>query len=641
MTEINLCLNFCALFITLTLTLVFLLRKNVMTVHNTILLLLFSSAAIASAISILLEICKNKTAVKCFYYALILFNMLSGYFWISYFASVFSLKKNAKLYSLLAIGVALTFAAIVFVNEATGFLFSCASKNAPWLLGINIYSSFLYFTLFAITTYFVFSIKEFISKEVVFLFSFIFLILAAGITFRLTKGCLNIQQICIAFTLVSLCFMIPTNEELTNPVTGLMTKTAFENFYGSKIKAGEKLYCLAFYIHDAELLMPYVKEDQRKLTSYIKNALLKEFKRDCRSFRFYTGLYLITVNKGKEETCSKIIKNARTFFEKLKKENKLYANTKVTVCPFTCPEHASSMKELNTLLSLIEEKGKIKKEMVLDVNELDIENMRILTKADNLVKTALKENRLLFYFQPIYSIKEKCFSAMEAFLRMTDYEGNFIPPSLFVPLAERNGSIIELGNALVKYVCNEFSKRQFQKLGIHNIALNLSVTESLQDNFVSFISRTAKNFDIPNECFNFEIKEISSGKLSETFEKNITKLTDEGFKLSLDNFGGGHLFLHTIMDFPISAIKINRSIAIPALSGEKNSRFLFESCLDMAHQVGKKVVVQGIETKEMALEAVKLNIDYIQGYYFAKPMPIEEFEEFIKSQREKSTAILP
>ena len=244
---------------------------------------------------------------------------------------------------------------------------------------------------------------------------------------------------------------------------------------------------------------------------------------------------------------------------------------------------------------------------------------------------AIKEDRIEVFYQPIYSTKEKKFVSAEALARIRREDGSIIPPGLFIPIAEETGLISEVGEIMFDKTCRFIKEQNLNDYGIQYIEANLSViqcdSEALANTYISIMQK----HHIAPESINLEITESASINTRKTLLENMRRLIDYGVSFSLDDFGSGQSNLNYIVDMPVRIVKFDRDMTQSYFKGEK-AKFVLRAAMNMIHDMHLKVVSEGVETKEQLTVLEELGIDYIQGYYFSKPLEAQAFIDFIKKE---------
>lgn len=251
---------------------------------------------------------------------------------------------------------------------------------------------------------------------------------------------------------------------------------------------------------------------------------------------------------------------------------------------------------------------------------------RVMTQK---IREALAEDRVEVYYQPIFSIEEQRFTSAEALVRITERDGSMVPPASFIHIAESNGMILEIGKRVFEKVCDFFVREQLTRYGIEYIEVNLSVVQCADAGLAKDYIRIMESFGLAPGCINLEITESASTRAKKRLIENMQKLLDYGVSFSLDDFGTGHSNLNYIVDMPVQLVKFDREMIQAYFTNDK-AKYVMDAAMHMIHGMELGIVAEGIETKEQyrAMEAIKIN--YIQGYYFSKPLPEQEFLKFLE-----------
>lgn len=261
-----------------------------------------------------------------------------------------------------------------------------------------------------------------------------------------------------------------------------------------------------------------------------------------------------------------------------------------------------------------------------------VEQMRNEKNMEQMLDEAMKEDRIEVFYQPIFSTKAKKFVSAEALVRMRDRDGNLVPPGAFISVAEATGKILQLGEIVFEKVCRFFTKEQLEQYGLHYIEVNLSVIQcgypGLADDYIGIMEK----YQINPKFINLEITESASMAAKKTLLENMRRLMEYGVYFSLDDFGTGQSNLNYIVDMPVNIVKFDREMSQAFFQDEK-AKYVMNAAMQMIHGMKLKIVSEGIETQEQYLAMEELCIDYIQGYYFSKPLPEAAFLAFLQSRQ--------
>lgn len=251
--------------------------------------------------------------------------------------------------------------------------------------------------------------------------------------------------------------------------------------------------------------------------------------------------------------------------------------------------------------------------------------LRILTA----IKTAIVNKSFEMYYQPIYEPAEKEFVCAEALIRMNDRELGLVSPEEFIPLAEANGMIIEIGDIAFRKVCEFMRSGRAQALGVKYVEVNLSVLQCVQEQLADDLMAIMAEYDIPPDQINFEITETAGLANYDVLLKNMKRLIAKGVTFSMDDYGTGFSTAYYLITLPMDIVKIDKSILWPAMEN-KEAFVILRHTVEMLKSLKKKIVVEGVETAEMVKLLTDMGCDYLQGYYFQKPVPSDEYIRYLE-----------
>lgn len=258
-----------------------------------------------------------------------------------------------------------------------------------------------------------------------------------------------------------------------------------------------------------------------------------------------------------------------------------------------------------------------------------IEKFRERENIEKMILSAIEEDRIEVFYQPIYSTKKKKFVSAEALVRIREKDGKIVPPGVFIPIAEATGLIWQIGEIVFDRTCQFIKNNKLREYyGIEYIEVNLSVRQCEGRELADLYIDIMKKYDLDPSNINLEITESASIQSRNILLENMQILMDYGVSFSLDDFGNGESNLNYIVDMPVSIVKFDRDMSQAYFANQK-AKFVMEAAMHMIHDMELKIVSEGVETREQMETIVELGIDYIQGYYFSKPLPAAQFLEFV------------
>jgi len=244
------------------------------------------------------------------------------------------------------------------------------------------------------------------------------------------------------------------------------------------------------------------------------------------------------------------------------------------------------------------------------------------------LRTDFADNRLELWYQPQLSLATGKIIGAEALLRWKTAEGKFISPAVFIPLAEYSGLIIEIGNWVVDQACQQLHRLAESQFEDVSISVNVSIPQFKRDNFVDKIIEIIGLNNVDPSKLELEITENVLMDEPQVIIDALVKLKAQGISIALDDFGTGFSSLSYLQKLPLNRLKVDRAFVsdIAAPGGS----IIADTIINLGKQMNLKVIAEGIENSEQEIELRTLGCDEVQGFYYAKPMPADEFFTFLE-----------
>lgn len=312
----------------------------------------------------------------------------------------------------------------------------------------------------------------------------------------------------------------------------------------------------------------------------------------------------------------------------------IYANVALARCPYDID---TSDKSLAFIENFYHINGVL--DDVLNLSNMeDKKDFEIKMNLSTIIKQAIMNDSLEVYYQPIYSTKDNAFTRAEALLRLQDERYGFIPPSLFLPEAERNGTIYKIGDIVFDQVCKFIASDEFEKCGLEKIEVNLSVVQCMHEDLPIHLMDVIKRYNISPDKINLDITEAADPYSRKMMDENIKILKELGFSFSLDDYGTGYSNIDNVTSLPLETIKVDN---LHSNNENPDVKVMIDHSIQMIKDLKRKIVVEGVETEEMLNSYEGYLCDYIQGFYFSKPLPRKDFVAFVlkenQERKEKKT----
>lgn len=290
------------------------------------------------------------------------------------------------------------------------------------------------------------------------------------------------------------------------------------------------------------------------------------------------------------------------------------------------PEAAKNALELINCAEIVMLKGKAKgKGSIQYFDTAILKDFLQDIDIENKLKDAVFHQNFTIAFQPQYQANNKKLRGVEALIRWKDKEGNMISPSVFIPIAEKNGTIISIGSWVMEESVRIFSgwKKKYQASLI--LALNISAIQYKRRDFVDSLMQVLEKYKVSPSEVELEITESILIDDLEEVKNKLLALKEYGFKISLDDFGTGYSSLSYLKGLPIDTLKIDKSF-IDTVISDNNTKIITESIIYMVKRLGYETVAEGVETKEQFEYLKSIECDSIQGYFLGRPMPPDQVE---------------
>ena len=244
---------------------------------------------------------------------------------------------------------------------------------------------------------------------------------------------------------------------------------------------------------------------------------------------------------------------------------------------------------------------------------------------------ALANGQLFLVYQPIVSFPNMKLAGFEALLRWKHPTKGYISPDKFIPIAEENGLIIEIGRWVLYQGCKQLSiwQKDIPQAKSLWLSINLSTKQLVHPSLISQVNNVLEETKLLGSSIKLEITESSIMEYTEDIERKLRELNDKGITIAIDDFGTGYSSLSYLNKLPIQYLKIDKVFVDSINAKQENSIEIIATIISLAHNLNIKVIAEGVETESQKMSLVKLGCEYGQGYVFEKPLSIENAKELI------------
>ena len=548
----------------------------------------------------------------------------------SYYGIWHKLKKNSvDLWA-----VALPFAAIVVIILSNVFTHSLfyVDENGVYTRGGGIGSLYV-FAVFQLIymTYILVRYRHTIRRSEFFmLIAFVPLNMLAVIVQRVHMG-LRMEMLSLALTLFMIATALQRPEEVIDAAVGTLGMHGFLTDMYKAYSVNRPMNILFIKVRNHRVL-------RTNLGLEIYNSLLRrvsdKFSTMSRMINLYTdvfyngrGVFAIVTEGDKYEETLNYGRMTVAYLQESFMLNNLEIRLDAQVCLARCPK---DIETYNTLLRFNNRFHKILPEMdqVIILSEvMESKDFKIKNEIDDIIKKGIAGNRFRMYYQPIYSVAQDRFVSAEALIRLEDDKYGFVSPAIFIPAAEESGAIHDIGDFVLEDVCRFIHRAEFAESGLEYIEINLSVAQCIELNLVEKIRGLISKYKVKTSQINLEITETAVDYDPKITDRNIFTLNKMGFKFSLDDYGTGYSNIKRVVSLPLDIVKFDKSFVDEM--DDPNMWTAIINTVDMLKKMNKKILVEGVEDKRTLDRFVELGCDYIQGFYFSKPLSQSDFIKFV------------
>lgn len=346
---------------------------------------------------------------------------------------------------------------------------------------------------------------------------------------------------------------------------------------------------------------------------------ISAFTENNRAGRWNGDEFLVALPYSDQETAMSIAKAIGTSITQpiFVHGNELHLSASIGIA--MAPAHSLSATELIQLadLTMCEQKRSGNKRPRMYSNDLKVKITASQMILEGL-QHAIERKQLFLCYQPIQSAKDNVSFAFEALLRW-DFNGKFIGPDVFIPLAEKSGLIKEIGAWVLNRACMDACHWQFNQQAA--VSVNVSVIQLMDDGFIRLLDNCLRSSGLAPERLHLEVTESTFVENKVKIRQLLQQIQARKIDVSIDDFGTGYSSLSQLQSLPVNYVKIDKSF-VDNIEGKGEA--IIRATLFIARELNCQTIAEGVETKEQAIALSAMGVDYLQGYYFAKPMKNED-----------------
>lgn len=467
-----------------------------------------------------------------------------------------------------------------------------------------------------------------IEKQKIVMFCIYAGIVVLSVALQLTFESLLIESFGIAVATMAFLFYIERPENFIDYLTGLYNQNAFLKYLHYKLSTDSPCVCVALIIDDVPFLSHTFGYAQvNRLYTDVADFLKQNFS-SAMIYNLDRGLFGLVYKSLSDEELQELISVIQNRFKKQWVKDNIEIKLYSRLCIIRCPEESQSAEDTIDIINFVTNDDRYRLGVVF-ASEIDIEEKKRTAYIEHVLRGGMSEGRFEVYYQPLYSTQKQRLIGAEALIRLRDANGEFISPEDFIPISEKNGTILRIGEFVFESVCQTLSSINSAEYGIEKVDINLSVAQCMQEILADQILSIKGMYRLPSSIINLEITETAVAHTPAILLRNMERLSEAGIELSLDDYGSGYSNMNYLLSLPFKMVKIDKYI-VWAAHKDKRANIALAYTIKMIKALDMTVLAEGVETAEQAAWLTELGCDYLQGFYFSKPVTKEEYLAIMK-----------
>ena len=465
-------------------------------------------------------------------------------------------------------------------------------------------------------------------KWIALLSIYLFEYVAVGIQFF--RPDLLLEMFCTAVGEMMVMLFIMRPEERMDSDVGMMSWDAYQLDLRNILLSGEHVQIIVIRMMNCREIRNYLGDHRyNKYLSEIAGGI----RAICRNRQYRVELYYerpgtvyLIADEGDAENVGESL--LTEVGDQIKRYADMGVRFEPRVCLIRCPDDLQSVEDIVNLGHKFHKIDSRKQTTFFASEIVHSHTFDIEAHIDEVLERAIRDHHIRMHYQPIYDVRSGCFHSAEALARIIDPEYGFISPAIFIPAAEALGFIIPIGDEVLDQVFRFISEHDMDALGLSYIEINLSVAQCMESGLPGKFRALQQKYGVDPGRINLEITETTFENISEAVLENVNELIRMGYTFALDDYGIGYSSIQRVNHLPLKLIKIDKS-TLDEVSSEEG-RMILEYTVHMMQSIGKELVVEGAETRDVIGILEDMGCDYIQGFYFSRPLPVDEFIHFIE-----------
>jgi diguanylate cyclase (GGDEF)-like protein/PAS domain S-box-containing protein len=368
-----------------------------------------------------------------------------------------------------------------------------------------------------------------------------------------------------------------------------------------------------------------------QLLQEVSKRLTNSLGEEGKIFRYGGDEFIIVLETDQR---SKVSKTAEKIIYTLAapfviKERQMFISTSIGISVF--PKDGENVEALiqNSDIAMYNAKENGKNNFQYYTPSLNLSHRRRM-ELENGLRQAIKNNEFNLYYQPQVNLDQHRIIGLEALIRWKHPQYGFISPVEFIPLSEETGLIFSIGKWVLKTACTQCKQWIDRGFPIENIAVNVSPLQFRDKNFVASVSQILEDSGLEPHYLELEITESVTSNVDQAL-MIMREIKELGVNLAIDDFGTGYSSLNYLRHFPIDKLKIDKSF-VDEINQNDHGEIIVKTIIELGNRLRFDVIAEGVETETQMTFLKDNHCHLAQGYYFSRPVPVEEIEDILRDQ---------
>ena len=494
--------------------------------------------------------------------------------------------------------------------------------NRSWGVMVLYVVSAFYLLFFTIN---LFKSWEAINRERRIAMGYFLVMVIGGILIQMIKVDFRVELFAEALAFLGLLLTIEDEGDLLDADTGIYNRRALKIDLDNLIANRRKFHVICIKIENADMIRRVTGSADTGILASIVREELFGFVPRYYIYRTSPDTFVMTLIKETHDQALDLLDRISGRFDLSWKYKRVEVMLNAKVMFACIPDDISDTDAVFNMADSALPRGSKKRLVGKD----DLGYLLRRKEIESAIQRAVERHSFEVYYQPTFRAGNLLLYGAEALVRLDDEKLGRIMPDEFIPVAEQIGLIDEVDDDVLRAVCKFIAGGEPKRCGVESINVNLSVVQCTRRGFVERLIRIVDAGGAKHSQVNFEITESIDSSDYEVMYSVVKQLKSAGFRVYMDDYGTGYSNVHSLFAMDFDVVKIDKSILWGAMKSDLGM-IILENNVRMLKQMGREILVEGVETGEHVALLKKLGVNYLQGFHFSKPVPEKEFIEFMR-----------